>query len=213
MKKTWFLFFLLLVLIPGLVFAKTEPSILRIGSKGEEVFLLQKILKEGYLPGPLDGVFGPKTREAVIAFQKVNNLKRDGIVGPQTWRALEKPQKPLPKYGGTHTEIDLGKQVLYFVEEGKIIAIIPISTGKKGTETPCGQFKVYRLWPGWHEVVNRPWGGWMYNSIYFRGAYAIHGFFSVPVYPASHGCVRVPLVYADWLYSKVGKRGEIIYIY
>jgi lipoprotein-anchoring transpeptidase ErfK/SrfK len=46
----------------------------------------------------------------------------------------------------------------------------------------------------------------------FHGNFAIHGYPSVPVYPASHGCVRVPMWLADWLYGQ-SPVGERIYIY
>ena len=58
---------------------------LKIGTKGEEVKKLQQAL--GILA---DGIFGVKTEDAVKAFQKSNNLKVDGIVGPMTWALLLK---------------------------------------------------------------------------------------------------------------------------
>ncbi|WP_415536683.1 peptidoglycan-binding domain-containing protein [Dehalobacter sp. 4CP] len=68
----------------------TEPAFLKVGSRGPEVATLQSILKElGYAPGMADGVFGPKTREAVIAFQRDYELIPDGIAGPQTFTALD----------------------------------------------------------------------------------------------------------------------------
>ncbi|AHF10560.1 MULTISPECIES: peptidoglycan-binding protein [Dehalobacter] len=68
----------------------TEPAFLKVGSRGPEVATLQSILKElGYDPGMDDGVFGPKTREAVIAFQRNYGLTQDGIAGPQTFTALD----------------------------------------------------------------------------------------------------------------------------
>jgi lipoprotein-anchoring transpeptidase ErfK/SrfK len=46
----------------------------------------------------------------------------------------------------------------------------------------------------------------------FHTHYAIHGFPSVPTYPASHGCVRVPIWIADWLYQQ-SPVGERVYVY
>ncbi len=43
----------------------------------------------GYWPGPIDGVFGPKTTRAIRAFQKERGLKVDGIAGPKTRDALK----------------------------------------------------------------------------------------------------------------------------
>ena len=46
----------------------------------------------------------------------------------------------------------------------------------------------------------------------FHGNFAIHGYSSVPVWPASHGCVRVPMWLADWLYDQ-SPVGERVYVY
>ena len=51
-----------------------------------------------------------------------------------------------------------------------------------------------------------------YKPMYFYGGYAIHGNPSVPPYPASHGCVRVPNFVADRLYNTQGY-GEAVIIY
>jgi hypothetical protein len=76
---------------------KTEPPqrrtgsgpLLRYGVRGEPVKKLQQRLKElGFDPGPIDGIFGPKTRHAVRAFQGHERIDVDGIVGPQTWGRL-----------------------------------------------------------------------------------------------------------------------------
>ena len=62
---------------------------IKTGSKGSEIEELQRRLKdEGFEPGPIDGVFGKKTKAAVIAFQKSCGLEADGVCGPLTWRAL-----------------------------------------------------------------------------------------------------------------------------
>jgi|SRR5215469_15094284 len=62
---------------------------LREGSQGDDVQSLQSKLKEkGFSPGALDGVFGPGTEAAVLAFQQSEGLQADGIVGPQTAAAL-----------------------------------------------------------------------------------------------------------------------------
>lgn len=64
--------------------------ILLKGSTGYDVTQLQSSLKLlGYDPGPIDGIFGPKTEAAVIQFQKGNGLVADGIVGSITWENLQ----------------------------------------------------------------------------------------------------------------------------
>ncbi|AFM40936.1 putative peptidoglycan-binding domain-containing protein [Desulfosporosinus acidiphilus SJ4] len=63
--------------------------ILKEGSTGPEVLKLQELLMaNGYPPGSLDGIFGPITKSAVLAFQAQNNLVQDGVVGKHTWNAL-----------------------------------------------------------------------------------------------------------------------------
>lgn len=65
-----------------------EPP-LHNGSQGEKVWKLQEKLKElGFYEGEVDGQFGPGTREAVIAFQKMNNLDADGLAGEETQRVM-----------------------------------------------------------------------------------------------------------------------------
>ncbi len=64
-------------------------AVLRQGSKGNEVKEVQRRLKAwGYYKGSADGVFGAGTKSAVIAFQKKNGLKADGVVGASTYKAL-----------------------------------------------------------------------------------------------------------------------------
>ena len=55
--------------------------------------------------------------------------------------------------------------------------------------TPRGKFRVYRKAPGWETSPL----GTLYKANYFDGGYAIHGEPAVPLHPASHGCVRVPM--------------------
>lgn len=65
-------------------------STLRQGSRGDEVRLLQQLLKnKGYYSGAIDGIFGSGTKNAVMQFQRAAGLSVDGIVGAKTWAALE----------------------------------------------------------------------------------------------------------------------------
>ena len=64
-------------------------STIRKGSRGETVKILQTVLNNnGYDCGKVDGVFGNKTKEAVIRWQTTHGLVADGIVGPMTWASL-----------------------------------------------------------------------------------------------------------------------------
>jgi peptidoglycan hydrolase-like protein with peptidoglycan-binding domain len=50
--------------------------------------LQQKLQAKGFGPGPIDGVFGPRTEAALVAFQRATGLAPDGVAGPLTWSAL-----------------------------------------------------------------------------------------------------------------------------
>lgn len=94
-KRTICLLCLAFALVVGLlafVFparAHAQGTLLKLGSRGPEVEMLQQaLIKQGFLSGKADGIFGPVTRAAVIAFQKAKGLAPDGIVGPKTLNAL-----------------------------------------------------------------------------------------------------------------------------
>lgn len=77
----------------GIIGPKTwkglDPAVVKSGSTGDTVKMLQKLLKDwGYNPGAVDGIFGPKTLKAVKQFQTDLGLDVDGIVGPKTWAML-----------------------------------------------------------------------------------------------------------------------------
>jgi peptidoglycan hydrolase-like protein with peptidoglycan-binding domain len=62
---------------------------LTVGSRGSDVRSLQLALaKAGYSPGTADGIFGNRTRAAVVAYQRSHKLSADGIVGPNTSHSI-----------------------------------------------------------------------------------------------------------------------------
>ncbi|MBE9191431.1 peptidoglycan-binding protein [Gloeocapsopsis crepidinum LEGE 06123] len=82
--------------VPGTVDVEQVPrqdlaqyTSVREGMKGDSIWALQRLLKEEGFQLELDGHFGPKTLAAVKAFQKKRELVADGVVGIQTWQALE----------------------------------------------------------------------------------------------------------------------------
>jgi len=73
----------------GMQFDDTTGEILSVGSRGHEVTHLQQELnKAGFDVGSVDGIFGPRTLNGVISFQKHKRLWVDGLVGPRTKFAL-----------------------------------------------------------------------------------------------------------------------------
>lgn len=72
-------------------------NILRRGDRGSDVSTLQTaLIRAGYSPGQVDGVFGSRTEEAVRNFQRAMGLTVDGIVGLRTWAALAPYMQPVP---------------------------------------------------------------------------------------------------------------------
>jgi lipoprotein-anchoring transpeptidase ErfK/SrfK len=184
---------------------------LRLGARGGAVVTLQKrlIALHYFDVSAADGVFGQNTYHAVVAFQKVQGLGRDGIVGPATWAKLARPYVPVPRYrlATASLEVNLARQVLYYVRNGAIQRIIDASTGSgkwyysqgrwAKAVTPTGRFKIYSRYNGWQAG---PLGS-LYRPNYFYGGYAVHGMTSVPAYPASHGCVRMTVPAMDRMWS------------
>jgi hypothetical protein len=70
------------------------PRVLKIRCQGEDVRLMQLAL--GIKPADADGIFGPKTRAAVIAWQRLHRLKPDGVFGPVSRKVLEEEIEKAP---------------------------------------------------------------------------------------------------------------------
>ncbi len=189
-----------------------EYASLATGSKGTLVSWLETRLTSLHYPcGPVDGVYDYRTRDAVMAFQKVEGLARTGRVTAQVWEALGVAQAPAPGRPGTgiRCEVDLTRQVLFLVSDNKVTEAIHVSTGRRGTRT--GHFSIGAKYEGWVECVTLD--GKMYYPSYVVSRTAIHGYKEVPPYPASHGCVRVPVWTAEQLYYELpsGTAVDIFY--
>jgi N-acetylmuramoyl-L-alanine amidase len=175
-----------------------------IGSEGSLVSVLETRLTALHYPcGPVDGVYDRRTRDAVMAFEKVERLRRDGAVGAKVWERLLSARPPSPRrsLGGTRAEVDLTRQVLFMITDNKVWKVVHVSTGRLGTRT--GHFTVGVKYEGWVQCVTLD--GEMYYPSYIVSKTAIHGYRSVPPYPASHGCVRVPVWTAVELYEQLPK--------
>lgn len=103
--------------------------------------------------------------------------------------------------------IDKSDQIMY-VETSTDTFEWPISTGRKGYNTPSGEFRPYLLkrlhYSKKYDNAPMPW------SIFFHGGYAIHATGEVERLgsPASHGCVRLELKNARWLYRLIDESGK-----
>jgi len=108
--------------------AKVEDDILRIGDRGELVKVIQQRLKDlGYSVGWVDGIYGSRTRAAVLAFQAENKLTVDGIVGPETRSAMNaEDAAPMPLGDrAEETAEDLrekGSRTIEATDKGKTVA-------------------------------------------------------------------------------------------
>ncbi|MCW2606740.1 MAG: hypothetical protein JWO60_1433, partial [Frankiales bacterium] len=190
-----------------------EGRSLRQGDRGPDVTSLQQRLRAQKLDvGRVDGVFGYDLRHAVTAFQKSQGLARTGVYDKATSTRLASPRAVRLRYParGRAVEVDIAKQVLYVSEGGRLTRIVDVSTGSdelyesEGVTykafTPTGRYSVQRKIDGVR--VSRL--GELYRPAYFYRGWAIHGSPNVPVYPDSHGCVRVTNGSMDRLYPLLG---------
>jgi len=211
-----------LLLSPGesLAIKKRKNAAARLPTNTEAREAERRLSEMGYWTGPVDGVVDPVTRTALIAFQKWEGRKITGRMTRGEVEAIRDAPSPRPRDAGyKHVEIDIDRQVLALIdEEGKIIRIVPVSTGsgrrydEKGTKglayTPKGRFRIYGKVAGWRKSPL----GLLYYPNYFSDGLAIHGNSSVPDSPQSHGCIRIPNSAAIEM-SRQTPVGTIILIY
>src|SRR5262245_42753339 len=175
----------------------------------------------GFWTGPIDGVWDGASRHALIAFQKVQRAKPTGLLTRAEWHALSVATPHRPRDAkGPHIEVDLARQILFLVDsQGKIGNILPISSGSGKTFhengypetraiTPCGRLEIYATASGWK---TSPLGE-MYNPLYIVGGIAIHGSEDMRTYPASHGCIRIPM-FASSRLPKMAPKGTPVWVY
>jgi peptidoglycan hydrolase-like protein with peptidoglycan-binding domain len=222
---------------------------LQQGLAGDDVKMLQdRLAGLGFDPGPVDGIFGKLTTQAVWAFEKLvlgtPRSEATGNITPEAWETLRSELTISPRRStngqADHTEVYLPEQVLIVFHQDKPALISHISTGEldadgkpaeycetatydtdaQGREleepvtkqvcalakTPGGVFTYKRQVEG--KRVS-PLGG-MWNPVYFNYGIAVHGAENVPLEPASHGCVRLPMHISEYFQSTISLGDRIL---
>jgi peptidoglycan hydrolase-like protein with peptidoglycan-binding domain len=189
-------------------------SPLGIGDHGPDVLVYeQRLASMHFDPGPVDGVYDQQTAYAVDTVEKIEGLQRDGQIGRTVWAALQtfKYPKPLqPNAEPDRVEVSLDNQYLVLYQHNWIRLMTTVSTGGGyafcGGDSGCqyaitypGRFEFQWYFNGWRTSKL----GHLYKPYYFDGGIAIHGYPEVPNYPASHGCVRIPMKIADYFHTLV----------
>ena len=160
---------------------------------------------------------------------------------PEMWEVAQRDGLVVPRRPNaqtdTHVEVYLPEQVLIVFKQDKPVLITHISSGDtkpwceevtidpgedgnvNGTEpikkgvcgesiTPAGLFYFYNRRSGTRESKL----GTMWNPVYFNGGVAVHGAAQVPIRPASHGCIRIPMFISEYFPSLVAY-GDRVYIF
>lgn len=179
---------------PNRALAPDDPAI-----KGPDVIELQERLnKLGFGTLKLDGVYGPKTVQAVAEFQRSEGLQSDGVVGKETWEALgegvlptaREDEKEKPQ-GSLSIVVDTQKLRLTLYANGKPYKSYPVAVGRPNhmTLSPIGEWTIVHK--------SKDWGGgfgtrWLGLNVPW-GIYGIHGTnkpWSIGT-RASAGCIRM----------------------
>lgn len=178
------------------------------GETSREVKIFSRLLsRRGYYT-PRSIHYGSGVGRAVLAYRKVNGMARTENATPGIFKTLASGGGGFElRYPGAgyHVEVDISRQVMVMADNGKPFAIFHASTGAPATPTITGHYAVYRKVPGYNSEG-------MYYSSYWHGGYAIHGYKSVPTYNASHGCVRIPIPDAKWVYDRLPMETDV-YVY
>jgi lipoprotein-anchoring transpeptidase ErfK/SrfK len=196
------------------------------GDDGWAVRFLQRALRDRKLyRGAIDGVFDRDVAIAVATFHKVTGpAYSDPNTAVERWQANPpsermavvdwdrllafQPAPPKVREGQPdRVETDIGHQVLYLILGDEVDAIVHVSTGYRPTATP----RTTGLRNGGYFWYEHPYDGWspkpgawsIYQFWAYRAGsqynYGVHGYLSVPYWPASHGCTRVEVWEADYL--------------
>lgn len=209
-------------------------ELLTNGSSGDQVKRLQNRLMElNYLLGSVDGSYGNGTAEAVQNFQRMNKLSQDGVAGEEVQKAIfsssaiKSDRPPYPYV----LKVSTKDQKVYAYGWGgdaydQLVRTMVCSTGKNGTPTPKGTYSGASTGPGarWHYF--KKWKCWAQYAYYIEGDIMFHSVLynsksenslsksSVRNLgrKASHGCVRLAVKDAKWIWQNC-PAGTTIIVY
>ena len=204
------------------------PTNMQSGDNGDNVVRLQRRLNGlEYFFGTLDGQYGAATETAVRAFQKGNGLTQSGIADQATMQLLFSGQakKAMKPYV---VKVSTADQRVYVYgldnnnEYTQLVRTMKCSTGKDATPTPKGTFQA-TTGPGarWHYF--KKYNCWAQYAYYIEGDILFHSVLynqkGGPVTQssvnnlgrkASHGCVRLSVEDAKWLYQNCPAKTKVI---
>jgi hypothetical protein len=159
------------------------------GTKSLFVDYVQQRLSRLHFYIPETGVWDSGTQWAVNAYHRLLDRGYSTSLDARTLDDLVAGKGSFvvrfPKQG-RHVEGNLGKQLAALIDGSKVYWIFPVSSGKPSTPTILGSFRIY------NRVANYLPDGMYYSDFFIRG-YALHGYDPSPDYPASHGCMRLPI--------------------
>jgi len=192
-----------------------SPATAEVVNKAE-----QHLFEIGYRTGSARDKDAARARFTILAFQRVEGRNQTGKLTASDAQAAIAAARPNPRETGySHVEVDLQRQVLFVVDQKiGVTLVLPVSSGSEKlytfegktsrAVTPRGRFTIYSKVKGWRKAPL----GMIYYPNYFKEGWAIHGSSSVPNYPASHGCVRIPNATAKEL-SDITPVGTVVLIY
>jgi len=204
------------------------PGALSNGAAGEEVKRVQRRLYDlEYLFTSADGAYGPGTEAAIKDFQKRSKLTQTGVADQGTLSKLfsDSAKKALKPYV---LKVSIAKQRVYAYapdeneEYTRLVRTMKCSTGLNSTPTPKGTFQA-STGPGarWHYF--KEFFVWAQYAYYIQGDIMFHSVLynskgSSPTSgsvrnigrKASHGCVRLKVEDAKWIYQNCPRRTKII---
>ncbi len=204
------------------------------GASGKYVRQIQTRLQElGYYTGRISGSFQGNTRNAVKAFQRQNGLSDDGVVGEQTWNMLfnteeiagpdDEPKPAITPAPTTfHIVVDVTNQAVTVYGRGAegeydvVIRQMICSTGTRENPSDIGDFVLsgrkarwcyFPKWGDYAQYWTKINGGIAFHSVIYREVNTQS--LSVKSYNklgsrASHGCIRLQVADAKWIYDNVG---------